>query len=106
MKKTLFQTKYLLGLVILLFLAIIIPTAIFATSGLPYTHYTATTTLTTGGYVATSTYINSYNVTGAPFNVYNLSSQTYLVPNNSAAEFTAFYSHVPIYMPIQAFSSE
>jgi len=106
MKKMLFQTKYLLGLVVLLFLAITIPTIIFAASYTSYNHYIATTTLTTGGYVATSTSVNGYNVSGAPFNVYNLSSQTYLIPNNSATEFTAFYNHAPIYMPIQAFSIE
>ena len=105
MKKTLFQTKSLLGLVVLLFLAITIPTVIFA--GLTQKNsYTALTASTTPGAVATSTSVNGYNVSGAPFNVYNLSSQTYLIPNNSATEFTAFYNHAPIYMPIQAFSIE
>jgi hypothetical protein len=99
MKKTLFQTKSLLGLVVILFLAIAIPTIIFA-SNPAAPKYTAPTASTTPSAVATSTSINSYNVTGAPFNVYNLSSQTYLIPNNSATEFTAFYNHVPIYMPI------
>jgi hypothetical protein len=98
MKKILFQTKYLLGLVVLLFLAITIPKVIFA--ALILNKYTALTASTTPGYVATSTSVNGYNVTGALFNVYNLSSQTYLIPNNSAAEFTAFYNHAPIYMPI------
>jgi hypothetical protein len=106
MKKMLFQTKYLIGLVVLLFLAIAIPTVIFSASLPKQDHYTAPTASTTPGAVATSIYINSYNVSNAPFNVYNLSSQTYLVPNNSAAEFTAFYNHAPIYMPIQAFSIE
>ena len=104
MKKTLFKTKYWIGIIVILVFVFAIPT-VFATSGI-LNHYNALTASTTPGNVATSTYINSYNVTGAPFNVYNLSSQTYLVPNNSAAEFTAFYSHVPIYMPIQAFSIE
>jgi|GEM_PF-1123973 hypothetical protein len=103
MKQTFFQTKYLLGLLILLFLAIIIPTAIFATSGYLKPSYSALTVSTTPGVIASSTTVinvNGYNVSGDSFIFFNLSANTYLIPNNTASEFAALYSHVPNYVSV------
>ena len=78
MKQTLFQTKHLIGLVVLLFLVIAVPTVIFA-ANFQGQLYPAFTVSTTPGYVVASTTVNGYDVSGALFPVETLHATSHII---------------------------